>query len=139
MPFYARRPERKEQDHLKRLEHLGDLLAGHGLDTLVIRRVSLRLFQNELAPATWHEPVLSVRRPGLDPTAHLEITVRPGKPTFSVTLAGGKACWTYQGDEKAVISFVHALLDTWPTAPESLTPPQPTPTCPTVPPPRPST
>jgi hypothetical protein len=139
MPFYAPRPERKEQDHLKRLERLGALLADHGLDTLVIRRVSLRLFQNELAPATWREPVLSVRRPGLDPTAHLEITVRSGKPAFSVTLAGGKACWTYRGDEDAVISFVLTLLDTWPETPDPIAPPETDPTCHTVPPPRPAT
>lgn len=136
MPFYAPRPKRKEQDHLKRLERLGDFLAGHGLDTLVIRRVSLRLFQNECGPAIWHEPILSVRRPGLDPSAHLEVTVRPGKPAYSVTLAGGKARWSYHGDDRAVISFIRAILDAWPLTPASFDPAWAAPTWHTVPPPR---
>ncbi len=114
MSFYAPKSERNEQDHLKRLERLGDLLAAHGLHTRVYRHVSLRLFQNELAPAAWHEPILSVRRPGPNRSACMEITVRPAKPAFSVTLPGGGALWSYHGDEKAVIAFVRAILDAWP-------------------------
>ncbi|MEV5411889.1 hypothetical protein AB0K60_24005 [Thermopolyspora sp. NPDC052614] len=114
MSFYASKSERNEQDHLKRLERLGDLLAAHGLHTRVYRHVCLRLFQNELAPPAWHEPVLSVRRPGPNRSACMEITVRPAKPAFSVTLPGGRALWAYHGDERAVIAFVRAILDAWP-------------------------
>lgn len=118
MPFYVPKSERREQDHLKRLECLGDLLAAHGLHIRVYRHVGLRLFQNEVAPAAWHEPVLSVRRPGPNRSACMEITVRSGKPAFNVTLPGGRACWSYHGDEEAVIAFVRAILDAWPREPE---------------------
>jgi hypothetical protein len=114
MSLFAPRSERLEQDRLKRLERLADLLGGHGLHTRVYRHVSLRLFQNELAPAAWHEPVLSVRRPGPNRSARMEITVRSGRPAFAVTLPGGRGFWSYHGDEKAVIAFVRAILDAWP-------------------------
>ena len=125
MPFYVPQSERREQDQLKRLERLGDLLAGHGLRTRVYRHVRLRLFQNEYNPVRWREPVLSVHRPDPAPSPRLEITVSPGDTPSGVTPAGRRPRWAYHGDEQAVISFVRAVLNAWPDEPKSFNPPHP--------------
>ncbi|GGM62859.1 hypothetical protein GCM10010106_06010 [Thermopolyspora flexuosa] len=138
MPFYVPQSERKEQDRLKRLERLGDLLAGHGLRTRVYRHVRLRLFQNEYNPIRWREPVLSVRRPGPTPSTRLEITVNSDGHPFRVTPAGRKARWSYQGDDHAVISFVRAVLNAWPDEPKSFDPPLTDPNGYPIPAPRPA-